>query len=847
MRTKILIVAVVFVLMTRGAGMAQKNQIPLDDMDNWYAEVFAGSQGGSFAQGPRRGSGSPGSMAFDKYGNTYVACGTFVYVITPDGRVSLLAGVPGTPGKADGPVSRACFGRIKGIAVGPDGFPYVADDPNSCIKKIHRHKNGPWMVTTVAGVAGRKGHKDGPALKALFKRLDCLTFGPDGAIYTMDQDWLRKIDDGKVTTLNPQGGTGYFEGALEKARFRRIMGAGAISTDPEGNIYISDKWGGVFRKADLKKGVTTAIAGGPARGQKGFGRARLKDGEAMEEARFHSGGGPNGAIYDPVTGRIYTITADEHAIRAITPNGFVRTLGPWLKGRKGVLEGPLRETAGFGTGALLGVDLQGRVYSARNGLIWRFYSKPPYQKGKKNEKGPNPLLVPSNPGLLSARMVARENLSMPPENVDVVAGSREIILNGVGEYQVGAVAAAGADGYFVAWQEGYSALGSQGVISFLKIGEDGKIGITKRVFTDGTCEAPTITYAAGTKKYLLAWQERPAGESGYQVRGSIIDGFGKPGPVLTLAGADGNNIHPVVVSDGRNFLVVWRRLFDSPEKGPEYEIVARLIDGNGKSITGPVQIAKKAMRPTATFDGSLYVVAYSTGRSVMTRRLDAKGAIVGDSVKMGGLWEHRPDAAANGKVVVVSASRRPNPNPWGWNGPGCIAVGRLTRDNKTPERFATDYHELADGGFAGLVDCAQWEGRKGWPAGIPGGFKKTANGYWPHLYSSVCWDGRAWVVAWVRGKLNYVSIYDHDIFALRIDPSTMMPTSEPALVAGGDVELGSKTAPVLASLGKGSSLLVYQAVQSDGRMLIAARILAGGPAAGPDRIEKKKSKKKKRR
>ncbi len=845
MKTRALLSAAAFVMMLTGSGMAQKSQLPLKDMDNWFAEVFAGSLGGSFAQGPRRGSGSPGGMAFDKYGNAYVACGTFVYVITPDGSVSLLAGVPGTPGKADGPASRACFSRIMGIAIGPDGFAYVADDPNSCIKKIHRVKDGPWMVTTVAGVVGRKGHKDGPALEALFKRIDCLTFGPDGAMYTMDQDWLRKIAGGTVTTLNPRGGGGYFEGELERAKFRRIMGAGAISADAEGNLYVADRWGGVFRKIDLKKGVTMAIAGGPARGQPGFGRARPRDGKAMQEARFHSGGGPCGAIYDPVTGRVYTITADEHAVRAITPDGFVKTLGPWLRSKKGQLEGPLMKTAGTGTGALLGVDPQGRVYaSPRNGLIWRFYTKPAYPKAKQIAEGPNPLLIPSKPYVGPDRTVAPGNLSMPPASPEAVAAGKEIILNGGGEYQTGAVVTAGPDTYLVAWQEGYSALGSKSSVSFLTVEKNGKVGKTKRIAADGTCEAPTAAYAVGTKKYLIAWQQRPAGKPGYQISASLVDGSGEPGPVLKLADGSGNNLNPAVASDGRNFLVAWRRLLDSTELGPRYEIVAGLFDGAGKPISEPVQLAKRAMRPAVTFDGSLYVVAYSTGRSVWTRRLDAKGAIVGESVKMGGQWEHRPEAAANGKVAVVTGARRPNPNPWGWNGPGAISIGRLTREGETPDRFSTNSDELADGGFAGIVDSSQWKGRKGWPAGIPGGFKRTANGYWPHLYSTVCWDGQAWLVAWVRGKLNYVSIYDHDIFVLRVDPATMMPTSPPALAAGGDAEPGSKTAPVLASLGNGSSLLVYQAVQSDGRMLLAARLLAGGPPTGPKRVEKKKPRKK---
>jgi hypothetical protein len=841
MRTRTLFVAVVFLLTVSTVSMAQKNQIPLDDADKWHSEIFAGSLKGSFTQGPRRGAGVPGGMAFDKYGNAYVACGTFVYVITPDGTVSLLAGVPGTPGKADGPASRACFGGIAGIAIGPDGFPYVSDKPNCCIKKIHRGKDGTWTVTTVAGVVGKKGHKDGLAREALFKRLDCITFGYDGAIYVMDQDWLRRIKDDKVTTLNPKGGSGYFEGALEKARFRRIMGAGAISADAEGNIYLGDRWSNVFRKVDLKKGETSIIAGGPARGQPGFDRRkRWRDGKALTEAAFCSGGGPCSTIYDPVSGNIYTHTADEHPMRVITPDGFVKTLGPWKGGKKPVFTGPLMKTVGGGGPS--GVDLQGRVYySPVSGLICRFYREPLHPNAKKPEKGPNPL-VPAE--ILSSvpKPAGKVRLEKPGESNDAVASGAEILLEGNGEYQSSAAVAAGDGGYLVAWQEGYSALGSTSAIAFRIVGTDGSAGDYSALRSEGTSEAPAVAYASGQKKYLLVWQERLPGKTGYGIRGTVVSGSGKAGSALTLAADSANNIDPAVASDGKNFFVTWRKLVDDQD-GPRYEIAGRLFDTAGKPISEPLKLALKARRPTVTFDGALYVVAYSTGNSVWTKRIDGKGTLLGDSVKMGGLWEHRPSSAGNGDVAVVAAARRPNPNPWGWNGPGCIAIGRLTRDGKTPERSSINYEELVDGGFAGTVDCPKWKGHKGWPAGRPGGFKRTESGYWPHLYSSVCWDGKAWLVVWVRGKLDFVSIVDHDIFALRVDPATMMNTSAPALIAGGDKEPGSKSVPALASLGDGNSLLVYQAVQEDGRTLVAARLVGGGAPTGPPRKYKAKKKK----
>jgi hypothetical protein len=164
-----------------------------------------------------------------------------------------------------------------------------------------------------------------------------------------------------------------------------------------------------------------------------------------------------------------------------------------------------------------------------------------------------------------------------------------------------------------------------------------------------------------------------------------------------------------------------------------------------------------------------------------------------------------------------------------------ISIGRLTNDGKTPERFSVVSDILADGGFAGVVDRAQWKGRKGWPEGIPGGFKSTQNGYWPGIHSSVCWDGKTWTVAWIRYKLHGAS--DSDIFASRVDPATMMPTGEPVLVAGGAEEPGVQTQPAIVGLGDGASVLVYLSVQPDGHIRVMARLLAGGAYTGPARVE----------
>src|SRR5581483_5646654 len=104
----------------------------------------------------------PGGVATDRAGNIYVA-DTDNYTIrriSPDGRVTTLAGVAGSPGSVDGPGSFARFFRPQGIAVDSNGNVYVGDggipatSPGNCtIRRI----TPDGVVSTFAGTQGQAG------------------------------------------------------------------------------------------------------------------------------------------------------------------------------------------------------------------------------------------------------------------------------------------------------------------------------------------------------------------------------------------------------------------------------------------------------------------------------------------------------------------------------------------------------------------------------------------------------------------------------------------------------------------------------------------------------------------
>jgi sugar lactone lactonase YvrE len=80
----------------------------------------------------------PTGVAVDTNGNIYVA-DWYSYTIrkvTPAGAVTIIAGLSGVPGSADGTNSVARFNDPRGVAVDSAGNVYVADDFNSTIRKV---------------------------------------------------------------------------------------------------------------------------------------------------------------------------------------------------------------------------------------------------------------------------------------------------------------------------------------------------------------------------------------------------------------------------------------------------------------------------------------------------------------------------------------------------------------------------------------------------------------------------------------------------------------------------------------------------------------------------------------
>ena len=221
----------------------------------------------------------PNHLAIDSQNNIYLSQKTYVRKITPEGAVSTLAGVnddtvfKSVDGKAD-----ARFTSINGLAVDAHGNVYVSE-----WYKIRRiSQDG--TVVTIAGDA-RGELKDGKGKDAVFNNAGSITIDKLGNIYVFEEEnAIRKVTpDGVVTTI--AGNIDQSESDDDKKEIPNVDGKGnqarfggqglALSTGPDGNIYIADAKYNSIRKM-TPDGTVTTITGGARygihyNGEKGAG------------------------------------------------------------------------------------------------------------------------------------------------------------------------------------------------------------------------------------------------------------------------------------------------------------------------------------------------------------------------------------------------------------------------------------------------------------------------------------------------------------------------------------------------------------------------------------------------
>lgn len=216
-----------------------------------------------------------------------------IRVVTKQGEVRTITGAPDQKGHSDGPAAGAWFNSPHGVGTSADGRIAVAEAGNHTLRLLtpDRRAKGGYTVTTLAGVPGEKGLRNGPAAQALFNSPHAALWGPDGALVAPDigNAAIRRVFHGEVTTLAGNGAEKFVypmdiawarDGRLLVADagadlLRTVDGTGAVGTvttsaplktphgvavGPDGTIYVADM--GTHRVLAIDAaGVVTTVAG----------------------------------------------------------------------------------------------------------------------------------------------------------------------------------------------------------------------------------------------------------------------------------------------------------------------------------------------------------------------------------------------------------------------------------------------------------------------------------------------------------------------------------------------------------------------------------------------------------
>ncbi|MBF0138028.1 MAG: hypothetical protein HQL65_17485, partial [Magnetococcales bacterium] len=197
--------------------------------------------------------------------------------------VTTVAG-DGTQGySGDGGLAiNAKLGHPQGIAVGPDGSIYFTENPDTAHNRVRRI--GPdGIVTTFAGtgVAGFSGD-GGPATAAKLNMPQGLAVGPDGSVYIADEEnyRVRRVDpNGIITTFAGKGRTGgwYFAGDNGPAVEAYLTVPSDVAVSSDGTVYIADSYNFRIRKV-TPDGIITTVAGNGTRKVGSDGTPALQSG-----------------------------------------------------------------------------------------------------------------------------------------------------------------------------------------------------------------------------------------------------------------------------------------------------------------------------------------------------------------------------------------------------------------------------------------------------------------------------------------------------------------------------------------------------------------------------------------
>lgn len=193
-------------------------------------------------------------IAVDQQRNVYFIADGAMQKLSPQGQVTRIAGLPAEraaqniqePVRAiDGKGDAARFGSsTETIQIDAAGNLYVVDSSSYTIRKV----TPDGVVTTVAGISGSSGDKDGDSNTALISPISIALDG-NGDLYITGSGKVRKLNKaGEITTVAGRLSTVPYDASAEE-KFYGVTAAQKVTLDSEGTINrikAADKEGNIY-------------------------------------------------------------------------------------------------------------------------------------------------------------------------------------------------------------------------------------------------------------------------------------------------------------------------------------------------------------------------------------------------------------------------------------------------------------------------------------------------------------------------------------------------------------------------------------------------------------------------
>jgi RHS repeat-associated protein len=247
------------------SGNSQVRRVGPDGLLTIFAGTGTFGSGGDGGPAIKASLEHPTGLALGPDGSLYIADSSDSRVrrVGPDGTITAFAGTTRGGFSGDGgPATAAALNFPVGLAVGPDGSLYIADEGNFRVRRV-----GPdGLITTFAGTGVRGFSGDGGPATAASLRIHCsgLVVGRDGSVYIADSDSsrVRRVGpDGLIATFAGTGNQG-FSGDGGPAATASMAIPQGLALGPDGSLYIADSVNSLVRRVG-PEGIISTVAGKP--------------------------------------------------------------------------------------------------------------------------------------------------------------------------------------------------------------------------------------------------------------------------------------------------------------------------------------------------------------------------------------------------------------------------------------------------------------------------------------------------------------------------------------------------------------------------------------------------------